>query len=313
MHAEIVTKEEYEAAAEGIRNVFNTPRFNELNRDKVEDIHYILIKKENSPRFGVVFGKNDTILKCPFSAPFGYIEMVKKDQPLEYFYEAVKEIEKLVSVEGITEISFLLPPDFYDNYSISAWYNVLSQSGYVVEYVDLNFSLHIPEIYPNYEAKIHHNAKKNLNIALKSGLQLREATTQADKSKSYDIIRQNREGKGYPLRMTEAQVMKTIALVPAHMYIVSAEAEDIAASLIYDVTPTIAQVIYWGDIPGHSEKKSINFLSYQLLQIYHDRGFEYLDIGPSTEDGQPNFGLCDFKDSVGCMRTAKVRFTKHLT
>lgn len=313
MHAEIVTKEEYEMASGSIRNVFNTPQFNELNRDKVENILYILVKKENSPRFGVIFGRKNNVLKCPFSAPFGYIEMLKKEQPLEYFYEALADIEKAVKSIGILNISFFLPPVFYDNYCISAWYNVLSQSGYAAEYVDLSFSLHIPEIYPNYEEKIHHNAKKNLKIALKSDLKLREAVTPEDKSKAYDIIRQNREGKGYPLRMIKEQVMETIALVPAHMYVVSAGAEDIAAALIYDVTPTIAQVIYWGDIPGHSEKKSINFLSYQLLQIYHERGFEYLDIGPSTEDGQPNFGLCDFKDSIGCMRTAKVRFTKHLT
>lgn len=307
-----MSRTEYETAAKNIKNVFNTPKFNDLNRAKVDDILYILVKKENSPRFGVIFGKQNDTLRCPFSSPFGYIEMLKKDQPLKYFYEAIAEIEKVLKDIGITDISFFLPPDFYDNYCISAWYNVMSQSAYSAEYVDLNFSLHIPEIYPNYEEHIHHNAKKNLNIALKSDLKLREAMTQEDKTKAYDIIRQNREGKGYPLRMTEEQVLATIVVVPAHMYIVSAGDEDIAASLIYDVTPTIAQVIYWGDIPGHSEKKSINYLSYQLLQIYHDRDFEYLDIGPSTENGQPNFGLCDFKDSIGCMRTAKVRFTKSL-
>lgn len=312
LKAEPVSREAYEKAAGAIRNVFNTPRFNELNRVKVDDILYILVKKEASPRFGVIFGRRGDRLLCPFSAPFGYIEMLKKEQPLSYFYEAVEAVEELVKPLGISEISFFLPPDFYDNFCISAWYNCLSQMGYRTDNIDLSFSLHIPSLYPDYTEHIFSNARNKLNIALKSALEFREAISLEEKKKAYDIIRQNRVSKGYPLRMTEEQVLSTIEVVPAHMYLVSADGEDLAAALIYDVTGKIAQVIYWGDVPGNGEKKLINFLAFRLLQIYHDRGFDYLDIGPSTEDGVPNFGLCDFKDSIGCTRTAKVRFSKEL-
>lgn len=35
----------------------------------------------------------------------------------------------------------------------------------------------------------------------------------------------------------------------------------------------IVQVIYWGDIPGHSALKSVNFLAYELIRFYGARGF----------------------------------------
>lgn len=310
MHAESVSREEYESAAKNIVNVFNTPAFNELNRAKVDDILYILVKKENSPRFGVIFGKTEDRLKCPFSAPFGYIEMLKKDQSVSEYYEALHEIEKLIGSTGISQASFTLPPDFYDNYTISVWYNALFMAGWKVDNIDLSFSMNIDELIDDYKTKIHYNARRNLNIAERSDLTIKEAVTHEDKLEAYDIIRRNRAWKGFPLRMTCEQVMNTIEVVPAHMYIVYSEGEGIASALIYDVKQDIAQVIYWGDVEGHSEKKVINFLAYKLLNIYKERGFSYLDIGPSTENGEPNFGLCDFKDSIGCMRSAKVRFTK---
>ena len=70
-----------------------------------------------------------------------------------------------------------------------------------------------------------------------------------DKQRAYNIIKINRESKGYPLKMTEKQVMDTITVVPAHLYIVSDGNEDVAAALIYDVADSIAQIVYWG---GHS-------------------------------------------------------------
>ena len=335
------------------KNIFDSTLFASTNLNKVDEVLYMIFCRGNSPRFGAIFGRKGNQLFCPFSAPFGYIEMIRKEQSIEDFYETEEALEKIIRTLKIESCTFFLPPYFYDNFVISGWYNTLFQKGWNVKYIDLNFALYLPECANDYEKIIHHNARKNLRISLEAGLALREAVTDDDRHTAYDIIRQNRASKGYPLRMNEEQVMKTISVVPSHMYIVkstdisttstncrstvqraSEEAnetvieknipnssaieksfdkqvgEDIAAALVYDVTDDIAQVVYWGDIPGHAEKKVINFLAYQLIQIYHARGFRYLDIGPSTEEGEPNFGLCDFKDSIGCMRMAKVKFTK---
>lgn len=39
---------------------------------------------------------------------------------------------------------------------------------------------------------------------------------------------------------------------------------------------------------------------------------KYLDIGPSTENSIPNYGLCDFKESIGCRRSLKYTMVKEL-
>ena len=305
MEAKIVDHYVYEEVTKNIANVFNKSSFAELNREKVDDILYVVVYKEDSPRFGCIFGKIGNEWKCPFSAPYGYIEPLKKEQTVKNYEDALKAVELTAVNANCKKILFTLPSTFYDTNVINTWYALMLNSGWKKLHVDINFALNINDLIHDYNNKIHYNARKNLRIASKANLMIRECKTCAEKSEAYNIIQINRSSKGYPLRMSEEQVMKTITKVPARMHIVSDGSRDLAASLIYDVTSDIAQVVYWGDVPGCQDRKVMNFLSYELLKIYADKGFSYLDIGPSTSEGIPNYGLCDFKDSIGCERTAK--------
>ena len=48
----------------------------------------------------------------------------------------------------------------------------------------------------------------------------------------------------------------------------------------------------------------MNFLAFKLFEYYAEPK-AFLDIGPSTEKGIPNVGLCNFKESIGCNVTPK--------
>ena len=52
----------------------------------------------------------------------------------------------------------------------------------------------------------------------------------------------------------------------------------------------------------------MNCLTYNVFRHYSDAGLRILDIGPSTEDGVPNYGLCEFKENIGCGISLKYRF-----
>lgn len=312
MEGRIVDRLTYEQVTGNIKNIFNTAGFAELNRSKVDDLRYVITYKGESPRFGCIFGKREDQWLCPFSAPFGYMEPLKRHQTVKNFEDALKAMEAVAIDDGCAEMSMTLPPAFYDSDVINTWYAIMVNSGWKERFIDISFALNIEYLKNEYISKIQYNARKNYHIALKSGLRLRECKTPEDEIKAYNIIKTNRESKGYPLRMSKEQVLDTIRIVPASMYIVSDSTSDIASSLVYDVAYNIAQVIYWGDIPGCQDKKAINYLSHELLNLYADRGFTYLDIGTSTEKGIPNYGLCDFKDSIGCERTAKFQMYKRL-
>lgn len=288
---------------------YNQSDFNNLNAIRAEKVHY-LIFKDTKNRFALTIGERDGEWLCPFSAPFGTFVNVKSKWDIFQLEESIRAFDEYMK-EKKAKVTFGLPPEFFSPKIVCVMQNTLFNLGYFVKFFDVNFQLDLRNVYvDDYADRIPYNGKKNLKIALSSDLTLKHCETEDEKRRAYELIRINRESRGYPLHMSCEQVMNTIKLVDHDMFIVNHETEEIAAALVYHVTDKIGQVIYWGDIPGYSELKPINFLSYNLIQYYGSRGFNYLDIGISTDHGVLNFGLADFKISIGCETSTKLTFEK---
>ncbi len=131
--------------------------------------------------------------------------------------------------------------------------------------------------------------------------------TSLQKEKAYDIIKINRETRGFPLRMTKEQLMDTIKIVDHDFFLVKHEETIIASAVVYRLTPEIDQVVYWGNIPDVSELRPINYIAYKLIEYYKDLDYKVLDIGISNEADKPTYGLCNFKESIGCVSSEKIR------
>ena len=63
-------------------------------------------------------------------------------------------------------------------------------------------------------------------------------------------------------------------------------------------------------MPGYEQDRPMNYLAYRTYLYYSERGIRVLDIGPSTESGEPNYGLCNFKKSIGCSVSSKLTYIK---
>lgn len=291
--------------------VYDASQFNELNQNKVEKVRYFILE-DSKLRFGVCMGEKDGTLSCPFSAPFGTLAAIKQPTDLMHLDEALAALEDFFRASGITVTRFTLPPLFYQPDYLNYLVTGLLRNGYETKHIDLNYQLDLKKAYScSYIELLPRNGRKNLKIAMASGLTLLYCDTDSMKKEAYGIIKKNREAKGYPLRMTYRQVKDTCQIIEHDFFIVAREDAYIAAAQVFHITETIAQVIYWGDIPGsYTAYKPMNFLSYQLIQYYGERGYAYLDIGPSTEHGIPNYGLCSFKTSIGCETSLKYTFEK---
>ena len=49
----------------------------------------------------------------------------------------------------------------------------------------------------------------------------------------------------------------------------------------------------------------MNVLAYRLFEYYSKRDIDIIDIGPSSIDGVPDYGLLEFKESIGCSVCSK--------
>ncbi len=293
--------------------IFSSANFNELNKSKCETIFYLLFK-DNKYRLGIIVGERNNILYSPFSAPFGGFAFLSGDIRLQSINEALDLIEKWANEKHFTSINITLPPAVYNESFIGKQANCLFRKGYEITKLDLNYSYHLDnfdECYPNY---IWYNARKNLKVAQNSGLTFTKCNENVAKMLAFDIISQNREARGFPLRMTWQQVSETISLINADFFIVNNEKKvPIAAAIIFHINNAVVQVIYWGDLPEYARLKTMNYLSFKVFEYYKATGKKIVDIGPSTEDSVPNYGLCEFKEGIGCQIDPKLTFKKKLS
>ena len=183
----------------------------------------------------------------------------------------------------------------------------------MTESIELNYHFDLNKFSDQYSQNIWRNARKNLNQALANGLVFVRCELDEQKQEAYDVIKVNRMTRGVPLRLTSDALRNTARIIEADYFLVKdSERSSIAAAIVFKVAPQIGQIIYWGDNPNYSSLKTMNFLSYKVFEYFKSKGLRCLDIGYSTVDSVPNYGLCEFKESIGCDIQPKLTFSKNL-
>ena len=293
-----VSAHEYAERMEHHPHVFNTPAFAALNAHKADAVHYLLFDDNGKTRFGLVLGERGGKLLSPFSAPFGGFS-VNREQSLAKIDEAVVSLAEYAEKER-KDIRVVLPPQIYAHNLTTSCVNVLSRHARL-HHVDLDYYFPLQK-FGSYTDVLDRNARNKLRQAERNAFEFVavERDDTAGIRRAYDVIRRNRAEHGYPLRMSLEDVEATIKIIPADFFLLRYEGEDVAAAQIFHVADGIAQVIYWGDLRAYSHLRTMNYLAYRIFEYYSHECLRVLDIGPSTEDGVPNYGLCDFKTGIGC-------------
>ncbi|HPW93710.1 MAG TPA: hypothetical protein PLT31_00840 [Fibrobacteraceae bacterium] len=284
--------------------VYQSVAFNELNASKVSQLRYLLFKRDGKAIAGLIVGEKGNVWLSPFSAPFAGFSFSKSfslttlDSIVSCLFDYIKKLEIVLQIT--------MPPLFYkqDLYLKLAY---VLQRYSTSSYTDINYALDLKT--DDYDSILISTSRRHLNRAKSIPYVLKQVDTLEEKKLAYDVIAQNYKAKGYPLKMSLNDLEKTMTFIHGRYFLLSMDEIHVASAIVYEVTPTIAQLIYWGDLSAYSLKRPMNLLAAELFEIYKKRGFEFLDIGPASELGAPNTGLCSFKESIGCFADLKYHFT----
>lgn len=303
---------EYSAIVNEPYTIFGSALFNDINRSKCEEVYYLLFK-EGKYRLGIIGGRMGGTFKSPFSAPFGGFSYVTDTVRIQYVEEAVRKLKDWAKLHNCESIILTLPPLIYNEDFITKQISSLWREGFALRSIDLNYSYNLKNFNVSYREGLWHNARKNLKIALEAGLEFKKCSCPNEMMLAYEIISKNRQSHGYALRLSWEQISETINIIPADFFIVSRnDLTPISSAIVFHVNKTIVQVIYWGDLPGFSELKPMNYLSYKLFEYYANKNKSWIDIGPASENSVPNYGLIEFKESIGSVTNAKYTFSAAL-
>lgn len=303
-----ITSEEYRKIVLKLYSAFDTVDFVELNRHKVDDLKYLLFA-DGKPRFALIVGIKDNIVKVPFSASFSCFTNLVADNKITYYHQTVSLLNEWAKRSGYVSIRFSLPSHCYSPTYLTCVYNALFANGYRVEANDVSYEYYLKNFSEDYIDKIQYNAKKALKNSLKNNLTFEKTD---DVETVYSVIKNNRESKGFPLWMSLEDVKNTINIIESDLFIVrNSVGNPIASALVYHLTDEIVRVIYWGNIADSDDIRPMNFIAFKVFEYYSKTNIKIIDIGQATEDSIPNWGLCDFKQSIGCDCSSKYIFIKN--
>lgn len=300
-----VSAKEYKQVFPTPFSIFNSVDFSELNKEKVLHVHYLLFV-DSKLRLGIILGETDNLLKAPFSASYGGFSF-NSAVALRYYDEACKKLKEYGAQLG-KQVFITLAPPLYDSLDNAKTFGALMRAGAEIVYANYNHHFEVSR-FANYESILDSRIKNKLRQSLSYNLIFKKLNSKIpeDVERVYSVIRINHSERGNPLRMSLQNVLDTIKIIPADIFVVSnQECVDIASALVFHTSKYICQIIYWGDVPSYSYLKSMNFLSYKVFEYYYGTEIKSLDISISTEDGVPNYGLCEFKENIGCYATTRV-------
>ena len=286
-------------------NLFISIRFIDLNKKKVDKLVY-LVNDKNKASVGIVFGKKDNELLCPFSAPFGGFHYRHEKISPVIISDFLTDLKTYCTTNEIKKIEIVLPPDIYGQSINAKLVNALIRNG---------FHMLLPELTNIGDLKAFngeftdYKSRKCFRQAEKHSLIFRVASTLEEKSGAYDIILKNRQWLKRPMSMTFKEVMDISKIWDVDFFFVTNdENKKLSAAIFYRAHKKIVQAIWWGDVEEGRGFRAMDFLCNHLWKYYKALEYEYIDLGISTEDGIPNDGLLRFKESLDAYTSLKFRF-----
>ena len=311
MNIEEITSKEYLTIFKNTHSIFFTVPFNELNKLKCEKLVYLMMH-EGRVKLGTIAGIKDGTFMSPFSAPYGGFSTYNSKIKLEYLDEAIKTLDNYLKINKIKYIQFTLPPYFYNESFLAKLYYSLMQNQYQVKCMDMNYHFNTSNFKNYYTGLVDKRTIEKLKKAISVGLSFVQVFDDHEKQIAYNLVKENRKRKGRPLYLTFEDLMKTSKIVQSDFFLVYQQALPIASAVVYHVSNEIVQAIFWADNYEYSLSRPMNFLVFKLFEFYTKLGIQIIDLGISTENGQPNFGLCDFKENTGSKASVKYTLIKDI-
>ncbi len=240
----------------------------------------------------------------PLRASFGGFELSGQITAIE-IQQFVREILQYLSTLGCSSLKLIQCPTCYQANS-NILHQILVELGFQVCYTDHNQHLAVTE-KPFY-TQLHTSAKRRLNKCRQAGITAQLLKKPFNYEAIYQFIIAARIRKNYPISLTLND------FIQLHQQF-SAEFKQ---CVVYDKQQLIAtctlivvqqnNILYYFLPADHANYLpfSPSIMLIETLYVYaQEQGYEILDLGISSTQGQINEGLFRFKQNLGAITSSK--------
>lgn len=251
------------------------------------------------------------IYKSPYRGTFGSISF-KADLDLSVKHECVELLIKYFNTLKAKKLIIVSEPFAHNAHHSGCLLNAYLVNDFVISNHEINYSLPV-DGEPLID-KMMRNNKKRLTKCKREGFVFEQCFEMEDLKKVYAIIQENRKSKGFAISMTFEQIMQMYDVFKDSLYFFKASQNnvDVASSICIRLNPNVLYVFYWGDLLGFREYSPIAFIADGIYRFAQENNFKLLDAGVSSINGNPNFGLVNFKENLGFLASPKLTYTLDL-
>jgi hypothetical protein len=287
-------------------NPFLAEDFIELNKRKADKI-IRLVNDSDKAGIGIVAGIQAGILRSPFSAPFGGFHFRNQNIYISEIEGFLKSLQQYIISQQLKGIDLILPPNIYHETFNAKVINSLLRIGFRSSVPEITNWVNLNLFREEFTQK---NSREYYRQATRNELSFTITDDVEEKIKIYDLICQNRAKFGRPIYMKFDDIKHTSQLWPVDFFKVTTRDESLVASAIfYRCHPDICYAVFWGDNEAGRPLRAMDYLAFQLWNHYKSLGYSYIDLGISTEQGNPNEGLLRFKESHDATSSLRYLFS----
>lgn len=300
-----VSKVEYRKHFPTDASPFISEAFVDLIEKKQDRV--VRLMKEGDPSIGLLVGLKDGKLCSPFSAPFGGFHYNHEYMFYNVVHEFLSDLKEYVSREGLKQVVITLPPDLYQVNMNAKLVNAFIQLGYTMGLPDINNWVNLNEFDGTWVKSV---VAQNCRKAVKHGLTWSVATERKELEETYQVIYNNREEQGRKIFMTLEDILEVRKVFPIDFFqIRDKEGKVVGASIFYRGHEKIIQGVFMGDDMEKRNLGTMNYMYSNIYEYYKELGYEYIDLGVSSLEGEPNHGLIRFKELHNSKTSLRFTFT----
>jgi hypothetical protein len=287
-------------------NPFISEAFIEINKRKADKV-VRLIDDSDQAVMGLVAGIKEGILKSPFSAPFGGFHFKNEIIYTSKIEDFLKSLQQYIISQKLKGIDLILPPNIYHETFNAKVINSLIRMGFQYAVPEITSWVNLNQFKERFTQK---NSRTYYHQSVRNELSFDTTDDDEERRKIFDLICQNRAKFGRPIYMTFEDIINTSHLWPTDFFKITTRNNLLAASgIFYRYHPDICYAVFWGDNDTGRPLRAVDFMAFQIWSYYKSMGYSYIDIGISTEEGNPNEGLLRFKESHDATSSLRYRFS----
>ncbi len=222
---------------------------------------------------------------------------------------------KLIShAENIHSRRLLLtiPPDYYSTAQSDNFLFALQSEGFVYRIRELSSVLSLDLSLDTILKQFPESLKRALRKADRSGLSFRESH---DIDSFYSLLQSNL-GMRHNVAPTHSldELRHLFELFPEDIKLYSAERQGkmLGGIVTFGCNSRVNLAFYIAHDHDYQTYRTVDSLMWHTIQESKKNGYSYLDFGTFTLNGEPNWGLCRFKEKFGARGVFRDTFERRI-